>query len=33
MVGNTVGLRTCENTFSTIKQGNVKTEIEWQAEH
>jgi len=31
MIGNTV--HTCENTFSTIKQGNVKTEIEWQAEH
>jgi len=31
MVGNTV--HTCENTFSTIKQGNIKTEIEWQAEH
>jgi len=31
MVGNTV--HTCENTFSAIKQGNVKREIEWQAEH
>jgi len=31
MAGNTV--HTCENTFSTIKQGNVKTEIEWQPEH
>jgi len=31
MAGNTV--HTCENTFSTIKQGTVKTEIEWQAEH
>jgi len=31
MAGNT--LHTCENIFSTIKQGNVKTEIEWQAEH
>jgi len=31
MVGNTV--HTCESTFFTIKQGNAKTEIDWQAEH
>jgi len=30
-LGNTVHTR--ENTFSTIKQGNVKIEIEWQGEH
>ena len=26
-------MHTCEYTFSTIKQVNVKSEIEWQAEH
>jgi len=23
----------CENTFSVIKQSNLKTEIEWEVEH
>jgi len=26
-------IHTCENTFSTIKQGNVRAKIKWQAEH